>query len=57
MDKNDFDQKQAMEQGWLTIPEASRLIPGRPSHPTVARWALRGVRGKVLSSTVVAGGG
>ena len=40
---------------YLSMTEAAKLIPGRPSVSTVHRWAGRGVDGVVLAS-IRAGG-
>ena len=39
----------------ITLSEASRLIPGRPSTTTLWRWRIKGVRGRVLESVTVGG--
>jgi len=32
------------ETDWITLNEASKLCPGRPSHSTMWRWASKGVK-------------
>ena len=39
----------------ITLAEASRLLPGRPSVPTIWRWRNKGVRGRKLESVIVGG--
>ncbi len=39
----------------LTVAEAARLLPGRPSTRTVWRWLDRGVRHVKLESVLVGG--
>lgn len=39
----------------LTMTEAARLLPGRPSTCTLWRWRTRGVDGRVLESVTVGG--
>jgi hypothetical protein len=39
----------------ISISQAARMIPGRPSVPTVWRWCVRGVRKRKLASTIVGG--
>lgn len=38
------------ENRFLTLAQAAKLIPGRPSIPTVARWIYRGYKGVRLES-------
>jgi hypothetical protein len=40
----------------ITLAEASRLLPGRPSAATLWRWRNRGVAGGRKLETVVIGG-
>lgn len=40
---------------YLSLVEATKVIPGRPSLPTVHRWTHRGVRGVKLWSYRVGG--
>lgn len=47
---SDFDAEEL-----LSLNEARRYFPGRPSLSTCWRWALRGVRGVKLA-TIVRGG-
>ena len=39
----------------LTIKQARNEFPSRPSVPTLWRWMLKGIRGKVLESIRVGG--
>ncbi len=39
----------------IRLGDASKHIPGRPSHRTVWRWAGRGVRGATLETYLVGG--
>lgn len=39
----------------LTLPEAARLLPGRPSTCTLWRWRSRGVYGVRLDSCLIGG--
>lgn len=40
---------------YLTITQASHLLPGRPHVSTLHRWRLRGVRGVRLQTCLVGG--
>jgi len=39
-----------IDSEFLTLTEATKIIPGRPSVPTVWRWAVKGVHGVKLRS-------
>lgn len=39
----------------LLLTDAAKVIPGRPSVPTLWRWRMRGVRGVRLETCVVGG--
>ncbi|MCC7085498.1 MAG: DUF1580 domain-containing protein, partial [Pirellulales bacterium] len=39
-----------------SLPEACRLIPGRPHLATIYRWFRRGVRGGIRLETALVGG-
>lgn len=39
----------------LTLAQASRLLPGRPSVATLWRWRHRGVGGRRLETVVIGG--
>jgi hypothetical protein len=49
----------ACADGWLSLGQAARLVPGRPNRSTLFRWARRGVivagRRIVLASDRIAG--
>jgi hypothetical protein len=39
----------------LSLVEASRLLPGRPSAATLWRYRTKGIRGRVLASVAIGG--
>ncbi len=43
------------EETYLTLAEASHLLPGRPHTTTMWRWMTRGVRGHRLETVVIGG--
>jgi hypothetical protein len=44
-----------VNESLVSIPEASRLIPGRPHLATIYRWMARGVRGIKLETCLIGG--
>ncbi len=40
---------------YMTLAQASRVLPGRPSVGSLHRWRLRGVRGVRLRTCLVGG--
>jgi hypothetical protein len=45
----------SLNESHITLAEAARLLPGRPHSSTLARWALRGVKGVRLETVKVGG--
>lgn len=39
----------------LSLPDASKTLPGRPALSTIHRWRLRGVRGTKLETCLIGG--
>ena len=42
-------------ESFLTMTEATKVLPGRPNIATLWRWRTRGVRGVKLESCLVGG--
>src|SRR5262245_66623007 len=51
-----IDVHEVHGESLISLPEACRIIPGRPHLATVYRWFQRGVRGGIKLETALVGG-
>jgi Protein of unknown function (DUF1580) len=51
-----IDVHEVHGESLISIPDACKIIPGRPHLATVYRWFTRGVRGGIKLETALVGG-